>query len=335
MMVLTEVQPSIDGLLRSAATELERFLAELHELSEDDDGWRAAVSARCQSLSDQLRHVREQVQDLREQLASQHRRVCATIDEIRYALHQDRASLTSERNATGLSSFRDALGQGLDALLVELQAKRIDVDADRSHVEDRTPKLLRAVFHAAMGIGCVGLYQFVVTREVALLLLAGFVTFFGGVEVARRFSTRINSFWIDRVFVLVARPQERYRTNSATYYLLGLAVVTWMADRTTCCAAILVLAIGDPIASALGHRWGGYRFSNGKSLVGSLAFLLSAALVLIAYFSTFSGLSPATWALAAACMAFAGTLTELVSRRIDDNFAIPVVTAAVGMLMLG
>ncbi len=335
MTALTEVQPSIDGLLRSAAAELEGFLAELHEISDDDDGWRAAVSARCQSLSDQLRQAREQVQDLREQLASQHRRLCAAIDEIRYALHLDRESLTSEPDGNGLSRFRDALGLGLEALRVELQARRIDGAAGPASAEDRKPKLLRAVFHVAMGIGCVALYQFVFTREVALWLLAGFVTFFGGVEVARRFSTRLNNFWVDRVFVFVARPQERYRTNSATYYMLGLALVTWMADQTVCCAAILVLALGDPIASAVGHRWGGYRFSNGKSLVGSLAFLLSAALVLVAYFSVFSGLSLATWALTAACMAIAGTLTEQLSGPIDDNFAIPVVTAAVGMLMLG
>ncbi|MBW2455851.1 MAG: hypothetical protein JRI68_15145 [Deltaproteobacteria bacterium] len=335
MTALVDVQPSIDGLLRSAAAELERFLDELHELSEDDDGWRAAVSARCLALSDQLRHAGDQVRELRDQLASQHQRVCTAIDEIRYALRQDRESLTSERDVTGLSSFRDALSEGLEALRAELNARRIDGGVTLPPVQDRSPKLLRAVFHVAMGLGCVAFYQFVVTRELALWLLAGFVTFFGGVEVARRFSTRINHFWVDRVFVFVARPQERYRTNSATYYMLGLAVTTWMADRTVCCAAILVLALGDPIASAVGHRWGGYRFSNGKSLVGSLAFLLSAGLVLAAYFSAFSGLSPATWGLAAACMALAGTLTELTSGRVDDNLAIPVVTAAVGMLILG
>ncbi len=335
MMGRAEVQPSIDGLLRSAAADLQRFLRELHELSEDDDGWRAEVSARCQALRDQLRHLGEELQNLRAQLASQHQRVCAALDEIRYALHLDRESLTSERDGTGLKSFRDTLSEGLDALLVELQARRIDVGAVRPAVEDRKPKLLRAVFHVAMGLGCVGLYQFVVTREVALLLLAGFVTFFGGVEVARRFSSRINSFWVDRVFALVARPQERYRTNSATYYMLGLAAVTWMADQTVCCAAILVLALGDPIASAIGHRWGGYRFRNGKSLAGSLAFLLSTALALAAYFSVFSDSPPAAWAFAAAAMALAGAVTELLSGRIDDNLAIPVVTAAVGMLLLG
>jgi len=335
MTALTEAQPSVDGLLRSAAADLERFLAELHELSEDDDGWRAAVSARCQSLSDELRQVREQVLALREQLSGQYQRVCAAIEEIRHALLQDRESLTSDRDGTGLTSFRDALSQGVEALRVELQARRIDVGVELPRDDDRTPKLLRALFHVAMGIGCVGLYQFVLSREVALLLLAGFVAFFGGVEVARRFSTRINSFWVDRVFVFVARPQERYRTNSATYYMLGLALITLVADRTAVCAAILVLAFGDPIASAVGHRWGRYRFANGKSLIGSLAFLLSSAMALGAYFSAFSGLSPATWAIAAAAMAFAGTLTELVSGRIDDNFSIPVVTAAVGMVMLG
>jgi dolichol kinase len=335
MTALVDVQPSIDGLLRSAAAELERFLDELHELSEEDDSWRAAVSARCLSLSDQLRHAGDQVRELRDQLASQHQRVCATIDEIRYALRQDRESLVSERDVTGLKSFRDALSEGLEALRAELKARRIDGGATLPRVQDRSPKLLRALFHVAMGLGCVALYQFVVTRELALWLLTGFVTFFGGVEVARRFSTSINNFWVDRVFVFVARPQERYRTNSATYYMLGLAAVTWMADRTVCCAAILVLALGDPIASAVGHRWGGYRFSNGKSLGGSLAFLLSTGLVLVAYFSAFSGLAPANWALAAACMALAGTVTELTSGRIDDNLAIPVVTAAVGMLILG
>ena len=332
MVAPADAQSSIDGLLRDAADDLRRFLSELHELSADDEAWRALVAARWQSLHEQLRHVRQEIQGLREQLASQHQHACAAIDAICHTLQQDHESLTRDGDRNRLSTFRDTLAQGLDALLAEIQARRIDLGAEAPR-EDRTPKLVRSLFHAAMGIACAALYQLVVSREVALRLLAGFVIFFGGVEIARRFSARVNDFWVDRVFGRVARPRERYRTNSATYYMLGLTLITWVADRTICCSAILVLAVGDPIASAVGFRWGRRRFANGKSLVGSLAFLLAAAATLALYLAVFSGVPPAKWALVAAAMAIAGTLTELVSGRIDDNFAIPVVTAAVGMLL--
>ncbi len=197
---------------------------------------------------------------------------------------------------------------------------------------NRKPKLKRAFFHIFMGVACVGIYQFVVSKGVALVLLSGFVVFFGGVEILRRVSKRVNDFWTDRVFAGVGRPQERHRINSASYYLWGMTLIAIVAPKTIVCAALLVLAFGDPVASAIGYRIQLFRFKNGKSLGGSLSFVLAAGLVAGLYLGIFGGMTTAGWLGLAVVMALAGAAAELLNGRLDDNFAIPVACAGVGMV---
>ena len=161
-----------------------------------------------------------------------------------------------------------------------------------------------------------------------------FVVFFGGVEILRRYSRAINDFWTDRVFGGLGRPQERYRVNSASYYLWGITLITLFAPRTIVCAALLILAFGDPLASAVGYRVGLWRFRNGKSLGGTLTFFLVSSLVVGLYLGLLADLGPATWIGLTACMALAGALAELFNGRLDDNLVIPVVSAGAGMLFL-
>ena len=95
-----------------------------------------------------------------------------------------------------------------------------------------------------------------------------------------------------------------------------------------------MLAFGDPIASAIGYRWGRYRFKNGKSLVGSLAFLLASWTVLTIYLATFAAMPVPEWLLLAAVMGLAGAMVEVLVDKIDDNFTIPVASTLAGMAVI-
>jgi dolichol kinase len=94
------------------------------------------------------------------------------------------------------------------------------------------------------------------------------------------------------------------------------------------------LAVGDTAASLVGRRWGRTRLRNGRSLEGTAAFALvagtSSALTLrLGY--------PMAWSqalLMGAVAGVAGALTELSSERLDDNFSIPVMVAAVLTVVL-
>jgi len=332
MTTLTQVLTPADELLISAARDIETFLAEIRRLNTDDDAWRILIAAKCKALNERL-------SNLHTRLENQVQGARAAIDDLRKALTEYREDIRNGAGIRSLSNFQVAMGQRYDVLAETLRTRRITIplttalELGESDVEgDRRPKLRRAFFHILMGVVCAGLYQFVVNRALALVLLSAFVVFFGAVEILRRFSTRINDFWTDRIFGRLGRPQERYQTNSASYYMWGMALITLVAPKTVVCTALLVLAFGDPIASAIGYRFHLVRFKNGKSLGGTFAFAVASGLVAGLYLGLYGGMSTPAWIGLAAVMATTGAAAELWSGKLDDNFVIPVVCAGAGMV---
>ena len=115
------------------------------------------------------------------------------------------------------------------------------------------------------------------------------------------------------------------------HFAAGVAGAFWVthlgggrpADHA---AAVLMLAIPDAAAAAVGRLVGGPRLPGGKTLAGTTACAASAVAVLSAL-NAFADLSadPATLALTAGATA----LAELAGRRGLDNLFIPCAAAAV------
>lgn len=320
----TQSQVTVDDLLRAVAEELRHFLQTLLELDIDSISWRETFDDACAGLSDRLADLELQIQRKREKLAG-------AVEAIRLDLTAYRDDL-AESGRARIDELHASLTERYEALVDTLRTRRIV--EPQTLTANRAPKLVRAAFHAGMGIASVLLYQLLFNRGQALWVLGGFATFFGTIEILRRFSPKLNDFWVDRVFGRIARPQERYRTNSATFYLWGLLVITLLAPKSIVCAAILVLAFGDPAASAVGFRWPLHRFANDKSLGGSLAFIAAAAAVLAIFFAITATLPASTWLPLALIMPLIGMAAETFNGKIDDNFLIPVATAAGGLLYL-
>ena len=86
---------------------------------------------------------------------------------------------------------------------------------------------------------------------------------------------------------------------------------------------LVVLGFGDPFAAIIGRRFGRIRLPGGRSLEGSLAFVvagtvMSLPVLWLAHHLTFGA------ALGVAAIgASAGALAEVLSGRLDDNFTIP------------
>ena len=106
-----------------------------------------------------------------------------------------------------------------------------------------------------------------------------------------------------------------------------------------CSIGVLVLGVGDPAAALVGRRWGRTKLVNGRSLEGTLTFVLtgilvSAPLCALVYPEVGLRLILALTGVGAV----AGALAELLSSRIDDNLTIPVATGlaawAVGLFVL-
>jgi dolichol kinase len=225
------------------------------------------------------------------------------------------------------------LSDGYEELVVELRDLKKAGFLSTARARHLKPiNYARNVFHALTGVTGVLLYQFVLGRTAALAVMLGILSVFGLLEISRRFSARWNDFLVDRVFGMISRPHERHQVNGSTWFLIALVVIVFLYPKSVVTAAVLVLSFADPAASVAGKLWGGKKIMHGKSYVGSLAFLVVAFCVSLPFAIASSTI---LWGFfAAAVIALAGTLAELLISRIDDNFAIPIVCATVGYFLL-
>jgi hypothetical protein len=78
-----------------------------------------------------------------------------------------------------------------------------------------------------------------------------------------------------------------WQLSGMVYYMAGVTLTVAAYPKKVGVLAILFLALGDPFASSVGIKFGklGPRFSNGKSLFGSLGGLTICALTTAIYFS--------------------------------------------------
>jgi len=85
---------------------------------------------------------------------------------------------------------------------------------------------------------------------------------------------------------------------------------------------ILILAICDPLAGIAGKHFRSKHILNGKTIAGSLTFLFSSLCISLIYLSAVHHKSVFVLSL---IIAFASSITELLSPRGADNLTIPLV----------
>jgi dolichol kinase len=209
------------------------------------------------------------------------------------------------------------------------------LDAWSIHVPSLRPtNYARNLFHVASAT--TGLLVIEITRDpLTLLVIASvFALFAWSCETSRRFSDRANEALM-RLFGKVAHPHERYRVNSATWYATALLVLSLTVPPMVAGIAVAILGIADPAAAIVGRRWGTIRLVHGRSLQGTLAFVGAGFALAAGLLLTLHGELSVWAALAVAGAATVpAALAELFSRRVDDNFSIPVAAGAGAMAAL-
>lgn len=327
MSSLVKVEPSVEAALKQVALDLRQFVNTLKSPSADRHAWFERVRTRCAELS-------EQVGVIRERFAKQRPDIKQPLLDLRSRL-QDLAAQRFEDYSSGrLGDLRHSLAQTYEDFVEQVRARKLFTASTEKNLRAvRIPKLTRSLFHVSMGLLCVFLNEFVLTQQTSLIILLSLAVVFVSLETLRRYSVTARDFMVDKLFGLISRPDERYRVNSGTYYLVAMAVITAFASVPAVSIGVLVLALGDPAASFFGHRWGRIRLYNDKSLTGSLAFFMTAAVVLSAYLFFLVPSATLWWGVGlVVSVGLVGTLTELFSGKLDDNFSIPVACALVAML---
>lgn len=192
----------------------------------------------------------------------------------------------------------------------------------------RPPNHTRSLVHAASGVVLLLLIQHVLPPAAMAPVAAIFFVAAWAMEIGRRHSDTVNRFlmW---VFGPIAHAYEADKVNSATWYVTALLALSLAASPMVCSLAVIVLGIGDPAAAFIGRRWGRTRLASGRSLEGSLAFVVSAS---IAAFATLGVYYPTLgleeMVALALVTALAGAIAELVTAGLDDNLVIPLAAAA-------
>lgn len=180
------------------------------------------------------------------------------------------------------------------------------------------PQPWRRVFHAANGGAmAAALAALPITRETALAVLGAVLILLFLMDLMRLVHAGANVLFF-RAFWLFASPREADNIASSTWYVLGVWFVIALFPRNVAVAAILILALADPVAGYVGRRWGRTRVGRDGTLEGTLAFFLVCFVVLV------SVTGPVRALLAAALT----TVAERLPRLLDDNVTIPLAAGA-------
>ena len=195
----------------------------------------------------------------------------------------------------------------------------------------------RKVFHV-LGIGTVALaYPLTPVAPLqAAVILAVFTLIFGGLDTLRFFVPALNTR-VKKDFGPFMRNYELDGLSGSTWFLIASVICAALLPKLAASLGFLCVAIGDPIASFVGLRWGRIKLPGGKSLEGSMALVGVSALGGIALLTLVGGLSLGVAALIAAPTALAAAFAEwLPIKRVDDNFIVPIVSgaAAAGLFAL-
>lgn len=270
-------------------------------------------------LATRIGGVREQLRTLAE---NDDRTLATRITALADALD---APPESEKRRAWLA-FRARVQPVYEALVHDLRAERVDVPSLRP------TNYARNALHVASSVGGLLTLELGHFWIVPVIVASTFMVAAWTLEISRKQSPRVNAFCM-RLFGKTAHPHEAHRINSATWYATALVVLALSGLVPACAVGLLALGVGDPAAAIVGRKLGRVKLMHGRTLEGTLAFVIVGAAASLAYLSVLHpGPGLVVNAAAAFVGALAGALAELASRRVDDNLTIPLAAFAAAAL---
>lgn len=307
--------PTLAPTPTDLAHDVRPVLLDLHHLLRELDAYRgewSAVPARLEGLSERLEVTLAHAEPsaLRAEVADLARKL------------RDGAPPTAGDVRRPWRAYRAELQLAYDALAANLARAGLSLPVHRPN------NFARNAMHVLTAVICLLLVEHVLS-PLGMILTAGVgAAVCWSLETGRVFSSRLNKalLWF---MGAVAHPHERRHVNSATWYTTALLILALLFTPLECAVALAVLGLADPAAGLIGRRWGRIQLVHGRSLEGSLAFVVVGALAGWAALAIWHPeVSLRVALLIATAAAIPAAVTELVSRRVDDNFSIPLAAAA-------
>lgn len=194
----------------------------------------------------------------------------------------------------------------------------------------------RKVFHV-LGIGAAGFVYAIapVSWIQALVILGIFAVVFVTLD-ALRFKIPALNKRVKRDFAPFMRDYELDGLSGSSWFFFSVLISIALFPKMAAAIGIIYLAIGDPLASFVGVRWGKIKLPGGKSLEGSLALAVLCSLVGAIVLTFVAKLPVGSAILVAGVSGITAAVAEwLPLKKVDDNFTVPILTGAIATLMLG
>lgn len=138
--------------------------------------------------------------------------------------------------------------------------------------EKKDLHLMRKLWHCLPGLALAGIVytKLIPTFVLVILLGLGFLAV-SFVELLRLNHKQFNT-WTIKFSKHIIRKEELKQISGVPYYLGSCFLVLLIFNTHIATLSILYLALGDPFASIMGIKYGegSHKFSNGKSIVGTL-----------------------------------------------------------------
>lgn len=166
------------------------------------------------------------------------------------------------------------------------------------------------------------IHYFHTNRPSSLVLVGSITLFFLLLDISRLFFKNVNSFLFHQIRELY-KTKEYQTFSSITLFLLGIFLSFLFFEKDIALLAVTYLIFGDFFSKFFGIHYGRIKIFD-KSLEGSLAHL--TACLLVAFLATHYLEFSRPIALLGALVA---TLVELLPLRVNDNFSVPLLSAAV------
>ena len=190
-------------------------------------------------------------------------------------------------------------------------------------------ELLRKVLH--LGSLSIPIIYYFTSRSTALVIFIPLTLFALFIDISRHYIPAIARL-VFSLFDPIIRPHERKGglLSGATYVFISAIFCVLVFPKLITITAFSILIVSDASSALVGRAFGRHRLFD-KSLEGTLAFIVSAWLVIL--LTPKAGPLPVEYAIAAFA-AVVGGLAEAasVSLHLDDNFSVPV---SIGFTMWG
>ena len=200
---------------------------------------------------------------------------------------------------------------------------------DRDFEISFTQEVLRKAIHL-ISLSIPIIYIFV-TREVALYILVTMASLAVIIDYLSKFNNIVGVL-LKRFFGKMLRSDElnkKYVLNGASWVLISAVVCVFVFPKFLTVVSFSVLIISDISAALFGKKFGRHKLFVGKSWEGTIAFIISAIIVIFIYGYFFN--APAIFYFAGLIAAIIGGFVEAASKmlKMDDNISIPISVAGI------